>query len=359
MLGIIYQSFFKRLPVRPVRADSYLHLLSDTEVKTLRNLHWWLISCAALCSVIGFLLYFLPLYAFPDWFCKTNLQIAGQTYSLPLRETVWGIWLMIIEITILVLLNLYGVHETAVITGYITPTTKSTHTAFLLDIGLGGQKTKKKDYGINPFQGIPAWQLFLYNTFMQLKGWLGNKVLRLIAQRLLGRYAIRAVLDFIGMPIYMAINAYSAWVVLHEAKMIIMGQTLIDLTIKQFPTAINPSEKDLVYDALQYIAISKRDFHINHLYLARCTLAHFQIPEEENHLLPANFFEKLSAAAPTTRRYLLSLIKLGYILDGHISLRERKAILELNKQQLLDDTPEAIRVYAHRFVAGKGLDNWI
>ncbi len=38
--------------------------------------------------------------------------------------------------------------------------------------------------------------------------------------------AVRAVLDFVGMPLYMAINAYAVSTVMREAKVVILGQTL-------------------------------------------------------------------------------------------------------------------------------------
>jgi hypothetical protein len=45
----------------------------------------------------------------------------------------------------------------------------------------------------------------------------------------------------------------------------------------------------LVYDTLQYIAISKRDFHQNHYLLTRELLELWHVPAEARHPLPADY----------------------------------------------------------------------
>jgi hypothetical protein len=69
--------------------------------------------------------------------------------------------------------------------------------------------------------------LFLFNLVFRLKGWLGNKVIRFLTRLLPGRYVVRSVLDFAGMPLYMAINAYAVSTVMREAKGIILGSTFV------------------------------------------------------------------------------------------------------------------------------------
>ena len=120
------------------------------------------------------------------------------------------------------------------------------------------------------------WSLFLFNLVFRLKGWLGNKAIRFLTRLLLGRYAVRAVLDFAGMPLYMAINAYAVYTVMREAKVIILGQAAVGLMLQRLPeVALSSAEQDLLYDTLQYIAISKRDFHGNHYLLTKGLLDHF------------------------------------------------------------------------------------
>ena len=77
--------------------------------------------------------------------------------------------------------------------------------------------------------------LFLFNLFMRLKGFLANQAVRYLVRLLLGRYAVRALLDFAGVPIYMAINAYATHTVLREAKVVLMGPDAIRGLVRPSP----------------------------------------------------------------------------------------------------------------------------
>ena len=148
---------------------------------------------------------------------------------VPWGELSWAVLLTTVELLLLTLLNLVGVHEIAVATGFLTPETKSDRAGALLSIGLERKSSDVTRYGIDPFQGLNPWLLFLFNLVVRLKGWLANKVVRYLTRLLLGRYAVRAVLDFAGVPLYMAINAYAVYTVMREAKVIMLGPTAIGL----------------------------------------------------------------------------------------------------------------------------------
>ena len=232
----LYQAFFARLPIRPLANDGELHILNPAEVAFIRRRHRQALIMSAGLSVAGFLAYFLPVYGLPQLFpsAPLTLPLVGAIV-LPWAELLWGILLMVVEIYLLVLLNLWGVHEIAVATGLMGPGNKHLLAAEIIGIGLENEHRGLLRYGIDPFLGINRGVLFVFNLVLRLKGFLGNKLLRYLVQRLLGRLAVREVLDFIGMPIYMAINAYSTHVVLREARVIIMGQRLLEHLSRRLP----------------------------------------------------------------------------------------------------------------------------
>jgi hypothetical protein len=175
----------------------------------------------------------------------------------------------------------------------------------------------------------------------------------------LGRYAVRAVLDFAGMPIYMAINAYSVHAVMREARVIIMGQTLINLLISRLPRGeLSAAEKELLYDTLQYVAVCKRDFHQNHYLLTKALLEFFQVPGEEYHRLADDYAERLkqSSAAPAALCRLIIL--LGFILDGRVSWRERQKLRHMNRLGVLKESHADLKRYTRDFLNGAGVDSW-
>src|SRR5262245_42856673 len=218
-----YGRFFNRLPMRRLNTDGQLHLLDRQEIRRLRLIQNTVMAVAATFSVLGFLAYYLPICCYPQWFpaAQVSLPFLNAPLRLAWGEFLWGIALMMLELWALVFLNLASVHEIAVTTGFINADNKGEKGVSLLKVGLEIRSPDVCRYGIDPFQGMNLWMLFLFNLVLRLKGWLGNKAIRLLTRLLLGRYAVRAVLDFVGMPLYMAINAYAVYTVMREAKVII------------------------------------------------------------------------------------------------------------------------------------------
>ncbi|HEV2663399.1 MAG TPA: hypothetical protein VG324_00710, partial [Blastocatellia bacterium] len=305
-----FNRLYQKLPSRNIGADEQLHLLCDREIKHIRQRQRLVMAVAALLSVIGFLTYYLPVYRFPHLFPSIRLAIplVGAAIRLPWAELLWCVALTSIELYLLTLLNIFGAHEIAVATGFINRATKPERADAILKIGLEKKTTEVNRYGIDPFQDVDKRLLFLFNAVLRLKGWFANQVLRFLVRLLLGRYAVRALLDFAGTPIYMAINAYSVHAVMREARVIIMGQTLIDLLIARIPRRkLSAAEKELLYDTLQYVAVCKRDFHQNHYLLTKALLEFFHIPVEKYHRLPDDYAERLKQA-PAAPAALCKLI---------------------------------------------------
>src|SRR5262249_46074317 len=116
------------------------------------------------------------------------------------------------------------------------------------------------------------------------------------------------------------INAYAVYTVMREAKVIILGQTAIGLLLHRLPeVALSSAEQGLLYDTLQCIAISKRDFHGNHYLLTKGLFDHFHIPPKPYHRLSEDYLAKGQGAAPGVQALCRLVILLGFILDGHFS----------------------------------------
>lgn len=354
----LYHRFFARLPVRPLANDGELHILNPAEVRFIRRRHRQALAMSAGLSVAGFLAYFLPVYLLPQLFpaAPVTLPIVGAIV-LPWAELLWGVFLMVVEIYALVLLNLWGVHEIAVATGLMGPHNKHLLAAEIVGIGLEDEHRGLLRYGIDPFLGMNRGVLFVFNLVLRLKGFLGSKLLRYLVQRLLGRLAVREVLDFIGMPIYMAINAYSTHVVLREARVIIMGQRLLEHLARRLPAHFaGPDPGALLYATCQFIAVSKRDFHQNHYLLTKTLVERYAIAVTAAPSLPADYLERLRAADPELRRVCVLLLVLGFILDGQVSWREYRRIAALRDAGVLEYTADEVRTFARAFLSGEGIE---
>ncbi len=354
----LFERFLDRLPVRRFASRAEAEPLAAAAVEHIRRVEWTLVSAAAGLAVLGFLGYYVPVYRMADLFPSATvpMPVFGGALRLPWGEFLWAILLTTIELILLTCLNIVGVHEIAVATGFLTPETKRDRMPALLSIGLERRTTEVTRYGIDPFQGLHPWMLFLFNLVLRLKGWLANQAVRYLVRLLLGRYAVRALLDFAGVPLYMAINAYAAHAVLREAKVVLMGPDAIHAMVRRLSGyAPSTAEQTLVYDTLQYIAVSKRDFHQNHYLLTKSLLELWQVPTEARHPVPSDYLERLADAPPRARAVCQAVILSGFVLDGQLSWRELRRLEAMRQLGVVADRPADVRRRLRQFLVGGGL----
>jgi hypothetical protein len=199
--------------------------------------------------------------------------------------------------------------------------------------------------------------LYLYLAINRFKGLLGSVILRAVLTNVFGREILRVYLDFSGMPIYMLINMYTTHAILRNARVVIMGQTSIEIVRRQLPDlALTAWEAGLLYDTLQFIAVNKRDYHANHYYLSKAIIDHFAMSVEPNHPLPRDYFNKLKFVRQEVADVCRLIIVLGFLLDGTLSWRERRQLAHLNREGVLQLSFAELERYRQAFVDGQGLD---
>lgn len=356
-----YRRFFDALPIRSVASDEDLHLLNPQELRLVRQTERWAMAAAVLIELAAYLVIFLPIYEFPGFFEAATLRLGGPfvhvTGEFHWLRDLWMLLVTLAELYVLLLLNLAAVHGIAVATGYIRRDKQAAETSGLIRIALESRFSELQQFGIDPFERMHPWILFLYLGLNRLKGLLGSVIIRAVLVNVFGREVLRVYLDFSGMPLYMAINAYTTHVILRNARVVVMGQTSIEIVRQQLPAlALTPWESALVYDTLQFIAVNKRDFHANHYYLSKAVIDHFAIAPETAHPLPLDYPEKLNTARPPVADVCRLIIVLGFLLDGTLSWRERRQLARLNRQGLLHLSYAELEAYRRAFVDGQGLD---
>ena len=357
-----YHRFFDALPIRSVASDEDLHLLNPQELRLVRQTERWAKVAAVLIELVAYLVIFLPIYEFPDFFEASTVRLGGPFVHLSgefhwLRDA-WMLAVTMAELYVLLLLNLAAVHGISVATGYIRRDQKAGETSELIRIALESKFSELQQFGINPFERMHPWVLFLFLAFNRLKGLLGGVIIRAVLVNVFGREAMRVYLDFSGMPLYMAINVYTTHMILRNARVVVMGQTSIEIVRQQLPTlSLSAWESGLVYDTLQFIAIHKRDFHANHYHLCKAIIDHFAIALEESHPLPADYLEKLKTAAQPVADVCKLIIVLGFLLDGTLSWRERRELARLNQLEILHLSYAELEACRRAFVDGQGLED--
>jgi hypothetical protein len=359
----IYHLFYRLLPVKKVNTDSQLFLLTDEEIRSIRRKETVAVWLAAFFGAMGVVLLYVPQYLLPQYFPETIFHLFGKTFTIPVVMLVYSLVLVIIEIMLLTFLNIWCAHEIAVATGFLNYQSKKEKDKRSLLVNIGLEKKNKEilKYGIDPLQGINRKALMLWNFFFILKATLSNMLFKVLIQRLLGRYAVKALQDFAGIPIFALWNAYGTRIILKEARVIIMGQNLVEYVSAQIRNDQQPTAafKNLLYDTLQYIAVSKRDFHQNHYILTKNLFELYGIAPRETHWLEKEYYQKLRAAGKEEKEVCQLLICIGFILDGKLSINEHLQIKELQKEGLIDLSTDEIKNYQRDFLNGRGIEGLI
>jgi hypothetical protein len=340
--------------------DDELYLLNEDEIAAIKKREHIAIITSAIIGALGVILLYVPYYAFPQWFQPISITLIGKTFQVPVTFLLYSVLLVAIEIFLLTFLNIWCAHEIAVATGFLNYENKrhpEKHN-LLLDIGLEKKNKKILTYGIDPLMGVNRKALIAWNLLFILKATLTNFLFRFFIQRVMGRYLIRAIQDFAGIPIFAFWNAHGTRTILREARVIIMGQNLIEVLINRIRISggIAEEKKSLISDTMQYIAISKRDFHQNHFLLTRNLFELFGIEERTGHWEEKKYIEELKAAEPTVRNQCLFIILLGDILDGKISSRERFKLKQLRDLGLLDYNAQEMKQFTRDFLQGRGIE---
>lgn len=362
-MRLLYYFFYRLLPIRKVKTDGALYLLNEQEIAVIRRNETIAVWIAAFLGAMGVVLLYVPQYAFPGLFPDTAITWSGKTYQVPIVMLIYSLVLVVVEIVLLTFLNIWCTHAVAVATGFLNYTNKSEKDRrnLLVDIGLEKKNKQVLTYGIDPLQGINKKALMAWNLLFILKATLSNILFKVLIQRLLGRYAVKALQDFAGIPIFALWNAYGTRIILRQARVIIMGQNLIEelqhrIYKEQAPT---DSFKSLLYDTLQYIAISKRDFHYNHYLLAKNLFELYKIALPQVQWLEAGYYEKLRMADAQEKKICQLIIALGFLLDGKLSYREKQQMAELRQQGLLRVSTDDLKTYQQDFVQGRGVEKLI
>jgi hypothetical protein len=358
----MYRWFYKKLPVVKNISDEVVYLLNDKEVAYIKVRERQTIMIASTIGAVMVLLLYLPQYFFPHFFPQVTITINNSlpTFKLSFVAMFYGFILVFVEIYLLTLLHIYFSHELGFATGYLNAANRFTPNKINNIVNIAEQNKDKSilQLGINPYYGLHNATIFLLNILFTLKAFINNLLFKIIFQRLLGRYIIRQYLDLIGIPVYSFWNAMATRSILKQARIIMMGENVILLfqnNIKNF-RLLNGLEKKLIYDALQYIAISKRDFHKNHFLLSKMILSEFEIEIVEAHTINSDFINNLSNQNNDFIKLVEKIFIIGFILDGELSRREYIRIDILQKAGLFATPPKKLKLILEHFVYGKGID---
>lgn len=336
--------------------------LSADEWKALKRIRINTLLFSALAGTLGVVLLYVPPLYFPDFFALWTYHpvIFGAEIEFPLFATIYGILLAVAEIYFLVLINIRAVYKMAAVCSFPPDTDpdRDLHVKSLVNIGVEKNAKNELNIGLDPHQGYSKYRLLMIFIWNKVKASLSNMIFKMLVRKILGRYAVRVVVDLAGVPVMATWNAYAANGVLKQAKVRILAPNVIQFTALYLYSKYCNDEKfrNVLYDILQFLAIKKRSFHENHYLLSVNLLKTFQITTKEKHLLQEEEFLKTLSALPNEMQEDISkLMVVGMILDGHLSGLEKRSLREMNEMKLCSKNVEEVKMIMTDFVNGKGI----
>ena len=354
--------YFQRLNRKRVeQADDY-HTLNELEIKSIAATRKKSLFLAALFGTLGVLLLYLPLYFFPNFFWQIQMDLPYLgTMPIPVGFGIYGTVLAVAEITALVLLNLRTVYKVAYICGFpnIDDPNYEKHIQTLFEVGLEKPNKEILMFGINPLAGLSKLNIFFFTFFNLLKATLSNVLVKMFLARVLGRFALRAYIDLIGIPIFAFWNMYTTNRVIREAKVRIMAPNMIEHLNDKLYIALKDNEdfKRTLYDALQFIAVTKRTFHHNHFLLVDKLIHVFSIEiKKQKPLSRVELIHRVEMLDDDAKQGLARLLIFGMLIDGRLSIREKSVLDELSRQGLIHINFATLKAWEKSFIEGRGLN---
>jgi len=358
----MYSVFYKLLPTKKNIADADIHLLNDQEIKSIKQTEKVAIFYSAIIGSIMVVALYVPQYKYATLFSTREFIVPLLQYKINISfsSLIYGNILVFVEVVLLTFLNIYCTHEIAISTGFIHKRNKLSKEKIEFLLNISHQKKNKEIHklGINPYLGLGKSAIFFLNLLFAMKATLSNYFVRIIFKRVLGRYAVRMVLDLLGIPVFAFWNAMGTAKVLKESRIIFMGVNYIqnfEIELSKF-RALSEIEKSILYDSLQYISISKRDYHQNHYALSKMIIDNFSIATESIHLISKDYEINLKSCDNDFKKLNEKILILGIVLDGNVSYREQKRIKKLKYSGVLNLKFAEIKKIANDFTFGKGIE---
>jgi hypothetical protein len=337
--------------------------ISKRELSEIKRIYYWALFLSAIIGVAFILLLFLPIHRYPSFFNDAiiNIKLLGWDFKIRWIRELDNFILTYIEVYILSILSVNMIQKLAAILDF--PSTHSKHYQLHFEnielLSLEKKQKKEKELGLNPYEGLPKIQLFVYWVLSKYKALLSNLLLKYLLQSYASRYLLKLFIDLAGAPIYAFWNAYSTAKLYNAAKYYIFSVELTDYITEKLneESSFKPFIERELQNLLVIIVTLKREFsETNHYYSSRL-IETLNVTLENTQSERKSLKAVIEKSGETHINWVLLLFATGVILDGSISRRELKTI----KTQIKNLGTDAgilnkIEEYLHAYKNGQGVD---
>jgi hypothetical protein len=344
------------------RVDPNVHLLDATEQAELRRIEWGAVARSALAGAVSSLV----VGAAETW--ADTFLVPGQADGLLGHGRYWGFVLGVaVAASVLEILFLYrdalaSVQRMAESAGLSLAEVRPGDTSWFIALSLARAALEvpsppERLFGIDPHRESSRLGFVLASLLYKAKIALTTVLLKVLVRRLLSRSLLRWVLPFVGVPVTAIWNALVTYRIMREARLRAMGPSSArEICTRAFATGGAPETGPMLLRAVASCVVRTGGLHPNLRHLL------MEIHARLGEVTPPNlddtreFLRLLKELPRPEGARVLEMLCFAAILDGRITLPERRLIQEAGAVAGLPHRLELARVLKRRFLAGQPLE---
>ncbi len=218
---------------------------------------------------------------------------------------------------------------------------------------------KKSDIDIDPKKESSKLVIFLATVFYKLKVSVTNFVLKALVKRMMGRAISRAWLNFLSVPVCVLWNGIVCWLVIREVKIRVLGPSAANEILHRLEkqeVGLSENVQLALLRAVGSCIVRTADLHPNLEYFYRILEETFEHPQGEVMDDSKLFLEELPQLETEEQHIVLNTLVYAAILDGKVTLRERKLLEKAFEMCDKIFNYNQIRGYLDAFRAGQLID---
>jgi len=353
--------YFQRLGAEGVRRDDRVHILDEGERAQMRRIERGAIArsaiAGALSSIVSGVAEVYADASFPE--------VEGS--GLLGRTTYWGVVLgatvvaSIFEIAFLYWDALRSVHRLAAAAGLPLEVVEGEGVATALArAALELPNPPGEVLGVNPGREVSRARMaaiaLLYKGKIAVSSFLVKMLVRRVLARAVARATIGLWLPFVPVVVTAVWNGLVTWFVVREARVRALGPSMVGESLGGLWGDVPPGSRAaaVMVRAVASTIVRKQTLHPNlhALLVAVHGRAGAHGGEEVDD--PARFLTELQAVPPELRPAVLRMLCVALVIDGKISARDRKLLIDAGKAAGLEVPLQELEALRRAFVSGDG-----
>lgn len=339
-----------------------VHILDPREQGELRRVEFRAIFRAAIIGVISAL------------FCAFSWPAAVGLLGQPEGDVSWwGNWKhyavmfgvisigTVIEIILLYWNALHAVHCLSRVAGlrlFDQDRQPFAVTSSLIQAALELPYTREETNGAIPGREVSRWWVLVVTILYRLKVTFTYYLSKVLVQRLMGRVLVRWVIELVAIPIYAFWDSLVTYFVVRKARVNAMGPSMVHEAIEKMgidTLTLDDRSKEIVLCAIGCTVARNANLHPNVAYLLEVLYQRFGLDTEINIDESQRLMSLLSVASYEQKRLAVQILSLSLVIDGKISLWERRLLDQALEQCGFPSNRLALRRALKSFCRGSSM----